>query len=168
MVRRLRGATRCGSGLPGSGPSLECTLISVHEGRLWAWKRWSWAWACFVAVVVVRKDAWRFCVCSQKTVRRAVGIPTWKQKSRRGKMPDHGDPWFSRSACGTAVPAKWIALDMKRITFMGWADWCCGPGCVYGPPAYAYVMCGLVVTFSTKSGTLVTLSPWPEDDAGLP
>ena len=65
-VRRLRGATRCGSGLPGSGPSLECTLISVHEGRLWAWKRWSWAWACFVAVIVVRKGAWRFCVFTKK------------------------------------------------------------------------------------------------------
>jgi hypothetical protein len=100
------------------------------------------------------KGCLAFLCVHKKLYVAAVGIPTWKQKIRREKMPDHGDPWFSRSACGTAVPAKWIALDMMRITFMGWADWCCGPGCVYGPPAYAYVMCGLVVTFSTKSDKL--------------
>jgi hypothetical protein len=78
--------------------------------------------------------------CVHKSCTQGSRNSNVETKNLATKMLDHGDPLFSRSACDIAMPAKWCALDMKRIMFMGWAGWCYAPACVYGPPACAYVM----------------------------
>ena len=113
---------------------LDMHTLSLSFGvRLETSRRCSWAWVCFRTAVVARESARYELVCLQKLkikVRRAVLIPTWKEKNLSATVPGHGGPSFSRSVCVAAIPVKQRALGMKMITFMGWDDWYFAPACV--------------------------------------
>jgi hypothetical protein len=61
-------------------------------------------------------------------------------KIRSYPLPDNDGPSFFCSVCITALPGRESAFIMKENTLSGLALFGCAPACVFGPPAYAYVM----------------------------